>query len=145
MSFRPRRGLPLYCILPGSIPRLHYYSLMLPSFLQTSMAGGTIDFLTDVTYDTVKRLKRHLAIFLTDMLIYYNIHDTTNMFQIRVPSFPNYLIYPLSTSFGVLYMQMRPEPMCRWTYSGYEWIHHACHCGCDQSGHLNWSIINSFV
>jgi hypothetical protein len=44
------------------------------------MADVTIDFVTDVTYDTVtvtvKRLKRHLAIPLTGILIYNNIHDT---------------------------------------------------------------------
>jgi hypothetical protein len=37
---------------------LNYYSLMLPSVLLTAMADVTIDFVTDVTYDTVKRLKR---------------------------------------------------------------------------------------
>jgi hypothetical protein len=37
---------------------LSYYSLMLPSVLLTAMADVTIDFVTDVTYDTVKRLKR---------------------------------------------------------------------------------------
>ena len=33
-------------------------TLMLPSVLLTAMADVTIDFVTDVTYDTVKRLKR---------------------------------------------------------------------------------------
>jgi hypothetical protein len=41
---------------------LNYYSLLLPSVLLTAMEDVTIDFVTDVTYDTVKRLKRHLAI-----------------------------------------------------------------------------------
>jgi hypothetical protein len=41
---------------------LNYYSLLLPRVLLTAMADVTIDFVTDVTYDTVKRLKRHLAI-----------------------------------------------------------------------------------
>jgi hypothetical protein len=31
---------------------------MLPSVLLTAMEDVTIDFMTDVTYDTVKRLKR---------------------------------------------------------------------------------------
>jgi hypothetical protein len=56
---------------------LKYYSLILPSVLLTPMADVTIDFVTDVTYDTVKRLKRHLAILLTGILIYNNIHDTS--------------------------------------------------------------------
>jgi hypothetical protein len=56
---------------------LNYYSLMLPSVLLTAMADVTSDFLADVTYDTVKRLKRHLAIPLTGILLYNNIHDTT--------------------------------------------------------------------
>jgi hypothetical protein len=56
---------------------LYYYSLLLPSVLLTAMADVTIDFVTDVTYDTVKRLKRHLAIPLTGILKYNNIHDTT--------------------------------------------------------------------
>ena len=58
---------------------LNYYSLMLPSVLLTAMADVTSDFLADVTYDTVKRLKRHLAISLTGILLYDNIHDTTVM------------------------------------------------------------------
>jgi hypothetical protein len=33
--------------------------------------------MTDFTYDTVKRLKRHLAFPLTSMLIYNNIQGTT--------------------------------------------------------------------
>jgi hypothetical protein len=37
---------------------LNYYSLLLPSVLLTAMADVTIGFGTDVTYDTVKRLKR---------------------------------------------------------------------------------------
>jgi hypothetical protein len=41
------------------------------------MADVTIDFLVDVTYDTVKRLKRHLTIPLTGILLYDNLHDTT--------------------------------------------------------------------
>jgi hypothetical protein len=40
---------------------LNYYSLMLPSVLLTAMADVTFDFVIDVTYVTVKRLKRHLA------------------------------------------------------------------------------------
>jgi hypothetical protein len=36
---------------------LNYYSLMPPCVLLTAMADVTIDFVTDVTYDTVKRLK----------------------------------------------------------------------------------------
>jgi hypothetical protein len=55
---------------------LNYYSLMLPSVQLTAMADVTIDFVTDVTYDTVKRLKRHLAM-PPYMLINNNIHDTT--------------------------------------------------------------------
>jgi hypothetical protein len=35
---------------------------MLPSVLLTAIADVTIDFLTDVTSDTVKKLKRHPAI-----------------------------------------------------------------------------------
>jgi hypothetical protein len=60
---------------------LNYCSLLLPSVLLTAIADVTIDFVTDVTYDTVtvtlKRLKMHLAIPLTGILIYNNIHDTT--------------------------------------------------------------------
>jgi hypothetical protein len=41
---------------------LNYYSLMLPSVLLTATADVIIDFMTEVKYDTVKRLKRHLAI-----------------------------------------------------------------------------------
>jgi hypothetical protein len=40
------------------------------------MSDVTIDFVTDVTYDTVKRFKRNLAIPRTGMLIYNNIRDT---------------------------------------------------------------------
>jgi hypothetical protein len=41
------------------------------------MADVTIEFVTDVTFDTVNRLKRNLAIPLTGILIYNKIHDTT--------------------------------------------------------------------
>jgi hypothetical protein len=57
---------------------LNYYSLTLPSVLVTAMADVTIDFLTDVTNDSVKRLKRHLAIPPVGILIDNNIHDTTS-------------------------------------------------------------------
>jgi hypothetical protein len=79
--------LLLHCILPGSICSealvvkspvgLNYYFLMLPNVLLTSTVDVTIEFLTDITYDTVKRFKRHLAIPLTGILICDNIHDTT--------------------------------------------------------------------
>jgi hypothetical protein len=48
----------LFTVSVGAFPvGLNYYSLMLPSVLLTAMADVTIDFVTDVTYDTVKRLK----------------------------------------------------------------------------------------
>jgi hypothetical protein len=50
---------------------------MLPSVLLTAMVDIRTAFVTDVTDDTVKKLKRHLATPLTDMLMYYNIQDTT--------------------------------------------------------------------
>jgi hypothetical protein len=50
---------------------------MLPSVLLTAMADVTINFMTDVTDDTIKRLQKHLAIPLTGILICNNIHDTT--------------------------------------------------------------------
>jgi hypothetical protein len=51
---------------------------MLPSVLLTAMADVTIDFVTDVTYETVKRLKRAASYPpLTGVLVYNNIHDTT--------------------------------------------------------------------
>jgi hypothetical protein len=56
---------------------LNYYSLMLPSVLLTVMADVTIYFLTDVTYDTVKRLKMHIVIGPIGILLCDNIHDTT--------------------------------------------------------------------
>jgi hypothetical protein len=56
---------------------LNYYSLMLPSVLLTAMADDSIDFLADVTSDTVEGLKRHLAIPLTGML---NIQQYTTTF-----------------------------------------------------------------
>jgi hypothetical protein len=56
---------------------LNYYSLMLQSVLLTAMADVTIDFLTDVTYDTVKRLKLHIVIAPIGILLCDNIHDTT--------------------------------------------------------------------
>jgi hypothetical protein len=56
---------------------LEYYYLILPSVLLTAMADVTIDFVTDVIYNTAKRLKRHLAILLTGILTYNNIHDTS--------------------------------------------------------------------
>jgi hypothetical protein len=43
--------------LGASLVGLNYYSLMVPCVLLTAMADVTIDFVTDVTYDTVKRLK----------------------------------------------------------------------------------------
>jgi hypothetical protein len=63
--------------LGASPVRLNYHYLMLPSVPLTAMADVTIDFVTDVTYDTVKRLKRHLSIPSTGILIYNNINDTT--------------------------------------------------------------------
>jgi hypothetical protein len=39
--------------LGASPGRLNYCSLLLPSVLLTAMADVTIDFVTDVTYDTV--------------------------------------------------------------------------------------------
>jgi hypothetical protein len=41
--------------LEASPVGLNFYSLMLPSILLTAMAGGTVEFLTDITNDTVKR------------------------------------------------------------------------------------------
>jgi hypothetical protein len=78
MYFRPKQGcLFIVSILESSPVGLYYYSLVLPSVLLTAMEDFTIDFLADVTYDTVTRLKRQLAIPLTGILQYDNIHDTT--------------------------------------------------------------------
>jgi hypothetical protein len=50
----------LFTVSPlGASPvGLNYYYLMLPSVLLTAMADVTIDFMTEVTYDTVKRFKK---------------------------------------------------------------------------------------
>jgi hypothetical protein len=56
---------------------------MLPSVLLTGMADVTIDFVTDVTYDTVKILKRASSYPPTGILIYNNIHDTTVLYVIK--------------------------------------------------------------
>jgi hypothetical protein len=63
--------------LGASPVELNYYSLMLPSVLLTAMANFTIEFVKYVTYDTFKRLKKHLAIPPTGIQIYNHIHDTT--------------------------------------------------------------------
>jgi hypothetical protein len=71
---------------------LNNYSSMLPSVLLTAVADVTIDFLTDVTCDTVRRLKRHLAIPCTGILIYDNIHHATLQLSVHVPKAAAWLL-----------------------------------------------------
>jgi hypothetical protein len=60
---------------------------MLPSVLLTAMANVTTDYLADVTYGTVKILKRHLSIPLSGILLYDNTKDTAKALHPVDPSY----------------------------------------------------------
>jgi hypothetical protein len=73
---------------------LNYNSLLLPSVLLTAMADVTIDFVTYVIYETVKRLKRHLAIppyrhtNIQQHSRYYTYQRDAEMYSDRSPTMP---------------------------------------------------------